>query len=81
MDSPCIIADSQVEHCDASKFLATFGGGQLDVITAADVLPYMGDLSTLFKGASSALKSGGLFVLTTEEMVRNPRPVSNQLMA
>jgi predicted TPR repeat methyltransferase len=67
-----------VEQCDASKFLATFGGGQLDVITAADVLPYMGDLSTLFRAASSALKSGGLFVFTTEEMVSHPRPVGNQ---
>lgn len=37
-----------------------------EIIIAADVLTYIGDLSPLFKGVESALSSEGLFAFTTE---------------
>ena len=62
---------SAIQVCDAQAFLACLPGGQLDLITAADVLPYIGDLEGLFSTAASALKKGGLFVFTTEEMMHD----------
>jgi predicted TPR repeat methyltransferase len=40
-----------------------------DLVLAADVLCYMGDLKSLFKRARKALKGGGLFVFSVEELV------------
>lgn len=37
-----------------------------DLIVAADVLPYFGDLATFFKTATHALAPGGHLILTTE---------------
>ena len=37
-----------------------------DVILAADVFVYIGDLSAVFRGCAAALSSGGLFAFTTE---------------
>ena len=40
-----------------------------DLIVAADVLVYVGDLAPVFAAAAAALRPGGLFVLTTERAV------------
>lgn len=40
--------------------------GPFDIIVAADVLVYLGDLQTLFGAVRSRLKRGGLFLFTTE---------------
>jgi predicted TPR repeat methyltransferase len=37
-----------------------------DVVTAADVLIYIGDVAPLFAAAAAALRPGGLFAFTTE---------------
>lgn len=38
-----------------------------DLIVAADVLPYLGDLDSLFHSVSKVLMRGGLFIVTTEK--------------
>lgn len=42
-----------------------------DMITAADVLIYVGPLEKTFEGAKSCIKSGGLFAFTTEKLDEN----------
>jgi predicted TPR repeat methyltransferase len=39
---------------------------QFDLIVAADVLIYFGDLAPIFSGAASALRSGGILAVSTE---------------
>ncbi len=41
-------------------------GGPYDLIIAADVLVYLGDLTKLFAGVRGRLKTGGLWLFTTE---------------
>lgn len=43
-----------------------------DLIVAADVLPYFGDLNTLFHTIHQHLKSKGYFIFTTEISMENP---------
>lgn len=43
----------------------------LDLIIAADVLTYIGDLLPLFSGVENALKRGGLFIFTVEKTYEN----------
>jgi predicted TPR repeat methyltransferase len=56
---------SAVAVSEVTKYLrktnATF-----DLVTAADVLIYIGDLEPLFRGARRVLRSGGLFALSAE---------------
>jgi len=40
--------------------------GTFDLVTAADVVIYLGDLAPLFAGAAQALRQGGFFVLSAE---------------
>jgi predicted TPR repeat methyltransferase len=40
--------------------------GAYDVITAADVLVYIGDVTQVFAAAAGALRPGGLFIVTAE---------------
>lgn len=40
--------------------------GAFDLVLAADVLVYMGDLSAVFAGAAGALRAGGLFAFSVE---------------
>ncbi|WP_102958876.1 methyltransferase [Mangrovicella endophytica] len=44
------------------------GGGLFDVVTAADVLPYLGDLDPLVGGVARRLVPGGRFGFSTETM-------------
>lgn len=41
-------------------------GGDFDIVLAADVLVYLGDLATLFASVQSRLKPDGLWLFTTE---------------
>jgi predicted TPR repeat methyltransferase len=41
-------------------------GGPFDLVVAADVLVYLGDLNALFAEVRSRLKTGGLWLFTTE---------------
>lgn len=47
---------------------------QFDLVLAADVLVYMGDLKPLFTAVRRVLKSGGLFAATAEQMA----PIDDQ---
>ncbi len=55
----------QLVHLDALQFLSQ-NNQQFSLITAADVLPYLGELDTLFKLTKSALTSSGRFIFSTE---------------
>ena len=50
---------------EAATFLATQHAA-FDLIVAADVFIYIGDLSGVFDGARQALRPGGLFAFSTE---------------
>jgi predicted TPR repeat methyltransferase len=51
---------------EAVAFLQAAASGAYDLIAAADVLVYIGDLSALFGAAARALTPEGLFVFTVE---------------
>ena len=51
---------------DCTHALAQEKPASLDLITAADVLVYMGGLTPLFQAAQQALKPDGLFAFTTQ---------------
>jgi predicted TPR repeat methyltransferase len=51
---------------ELGAFLAERRAGDADLIVAADVLPYLGDLAPLFHTAARALSAGGLFAFTAE---------------
>ncbi|NDW06473.1 class I SAM-dependent DNA methyltransferase [Jiella pacifica] len=55
---------------EALAFLEEFEESEpFDLIAAADVLPYLGDLSPLFARVAARLSSRGLFVASTEALV------------
>ena len=51
---------------EAVAFLQAAASGAYDLVAAADVLVYLGDLSALFAAVARALKSEGLFAFTVE---------------
>ncbi len=59
---------------DAEGFLAAGEGGPWDLITACDLLPYLGDLGPLFAAASARLVPGGIFAFSTETLPDMDRP-------
>jgi len=71
--SPAMIAKARetdrydaLEVGDVVDFLATRERGGFDLVVAADVLAYFGDLEELVGSAARALAPGGLFVFTVE---------------
>jgi predicted TPR repeat methyltransferase len=55
-----------LEVGDAIAFLASQPAGVADLVVAADVLPYMGDIAPLFAAGGRALAPDGLFVVSVE---------------
>lgn len=54
---------------DIELFLReTAGEEQWDIIIAADVLPYIGDVRAFFSLAGQALETGGIFAFSTENL-------------
>jgi len=51
---------------DIEKFLSQSGETKWDLITAADVLPYMGDIEGFFTLVSAHLEEGGIFAFSSE---------------
>jgi predicted TPR repeat methyltransferase len=51
-----------VADVEALNITSTF-----DIVVAADVLVYLGDLSNLFAGVRARLKANGLWLFTTEK--------------
>jgi predicted TPR repeat methyltransferase len=56
----------QLEVGDLVDVLRKVEAGTFDLLVAADVLIYLGDLAPVFEGAASALRPGGLFAFTLE---------------
>jgi predicted TPR repeat methyltransferase len=61
------------DHCIQSEIVAflKMQAQSSDLIVAADVLPYIGNLEPLFAASFDALRSEGLFAFSVEEGVEN----------
>ena len=55
-----------LETADIVDFLAAWPAGSADVVTAVDVVVYIGDLEPLVAGVARALRADGVFAFTTE---------------
>jgi predicted TPR repeat methyltransferase len=75
------LSEGMIENCfdkgvydqlfigEAVGFLEDFDEDEpFDLIVAADVLPYLGDLDPLFEGAAKRMESGGVFGFSTETL-------------
>lgn len=75
------LSEGMIENCfdkdvydqlfigEAVGFLEDFDEEEpFDLVVAADVLPYLGDLDPLFAGASKRMESGGIFGFSTETL-------------
>jgi predicted TPR repeat methyltransferase len=58
---------ARVDVCDVAQALAAQEDGALDLVIAADVFVYLGDLAPVFEGAARVLARGGLFAFTVQE--------------
>jgi predicted TPR repeat methyltransferase len=56
----------QLEVGDLVEVLSKVEPGTFDLLVAADVLIYLGDLAPVFEGAAHALRAEGLFAFTLE---------------
>jgi predicted TPR repeat methyltransferase len=56
-------------HCEELVAFLLRSRGQVDLVVAADVLNYFGDLRPVWAAASVALGPGGLFAFSTESAV------------
>ena len=68
-----MVAEAQKKGCydrlvveDVVSFLQQWPGPPIDLLVAADVLAYMGNLEPLFNAASPCVSSGGLFCFSIE---------------
>ncbi|MEM9223045.1 MAG: methyltransferase [Pseudomonadota bacterium] len=66
---------------EAVNFMAEWDEDPFDLIVAADVLPYLGDLAPFVAGAFGCLKPGGLLVASTEKGHRPWAVTSTQRFA
>ncbi|MGB1540117.1 MAG: methyltransferase, partial [Rickettsiales bacterium] len=57
----------ELHTVDLRRFLLDQTPTSVDIITAANVFPYVGGLTPVFDGAVHILKVGGLFAFTVEE--------------
>ncbi|MEX2629572.1 MAG: methyltransferase domain-containing protein [Tistlia sp.] len=77
-----LVAGEAVRHLAAVGSAADLGtGARFDLIVAADVLVYLGDLSALFQAAFGALAPGGLFAFTLERGLEADPPQPYRLQA
>ena len=53
---------------EAVAFIAGWDEAAFDLITATDVLPYLGSLEPLFEAVAKGLNKGGVFVFSTETL-------------
>lgn len=57
---------NHAEAGDLLDFLRAQGEGSADLVVAADVFVYLGDLDPVFRASARALESGGLFAFTVQ---------------
>ena len=62
----------QVHHADLLHFLSSTPPNQFDLILAADVVVYTGDLEPTFAAIARILPTAGLFAFTTEKAENTP---------
>lgn len=55
-------------HREAHDFLSAAADGAFDVVLAAGVVDYIGDIDALWKQVARVLKSGGIFALSASSM-------------
>lgn len=60
---------SEVYIQSAESFLSEKDPQSLDLVIAGDVLPYVGSVESIMRQAAQALRDGGIFALTSEELV------------
>lgn len=69
--SPAMVARAEVkavyDDLQALGLLDYLTGTQADLVLAADVLVYLGDLAPVFTAVAAALTSGGLFAFTVQK--------------
>ncbi|HSX20547.1 MAG TPA: tetratricopeptide repeat protein [Gammaproteobacteria bacterium] len=59
--------------CNILQIIPGVNRGYFDIILAADVFAYVGDMATTFAMMQSALKSAGLLAFTIEEQTKNDK--------
>ena len=66
--------------CDLQAALGTFRGSELDLVLVADTFIYVGALGSTFAAVRRALRRGGLFAFSTEDLeaspMRSPPPMA-----
>lgn len=58
--------------CDLQAALGTFRGSELDLVLVADTFIYVGALGSTFAAVRRALRRGGLFAFSTEDLEASP---------
>lgn len=58
----------RIRHEDAVSAMKTMSPGSFDLVVAADLLPYFGDLSDLLRGISSVTRPGGLVAFNADAL-------------
>ena len=66
---------------DAAEFMASWDEAPFDLVVAADVWPYLGDLIPFARSAASCLAPGGLLVASTERAEEGWRVTPTQRFA
>ena len=64
---------------DVGAFLTAEPPGSADLLVAADVLVYVGDLASLFAAAAAALRPGGLLALSAQRSSGEPVALGSDL--
>lgn len=64
---------SSVRQGDAAKLLAQEPAETVDIIVAADVFIYIGDVSSIFEASCNCLKAGGVIVFSLETIAHGMR--------
>eukprot|EP00636_Phaeomonas_parva_P014656 CAMPEP_0118880728 /NCGR_PEP_ID=MMETSP1163-20130328/20248_1 /TAXON_ID=124430 /ORGANISM="Phaeomonas parva, Strain CCMP2877" /LENGTH=647 /DNA_ID=CAMNT_0006817245 /DNA_START=138 /DNA_END=2081 /DNA_ORIENTATION=- len=59
---------NELHHADFSAVLEVIDASTMDVVTAADSLPYFGDLEGLFASAAAVLRGGGVFAFNLDTL-------------
>lgn len=57
-----------IRHEDAVSAVKTMSPGSFDLVVAADLLPYFGDLKELLRGISSVTRPGGLVAFNADAL-------------
>ena len=68
----------RLEVADLVEALVAAPRGSFDLLVAADVLNYIGDLGPTMEAAAAALRPGGLFIFSVEAATRPAAPTAGE---